>query len=83
MRAFGISVAAAIASLSLAGTPAAALDQVRLAQNQAPISAISIIAKSKGFFEANGLDVTVANFTTGKQCLEARSRSFRIRLELI
>jgi ABC-type nitrate/sulfonate/bicarbonate transport system substrate-binding protein len=70
VRAFGISVAAAIASLSLAGTPAAALDQVRLAQNQAPISGISIIAKTKGFFEANGLDVTVANFTTGKQCLD-------------
>lgn len=67
MRAFGISV---FALLSLAVTPAAALDQVRLAQNQAPISGISIIAKAKGFFEANGLDVTVSNFTTGKQCLD-------------
>ena len=48
--------------LCLQATPAVALDQVRLAQNQAPISGISIIAKAKGFFEANGLDVTVIEF---------------------
>jgi ABC-type nitrate/sulfonate/bicarbonate transport system substrate-binding protein len=67
VRAFGISVFALVV---VAATPAAALDQVRLAQNQAPISGVSIIAKAKGFFEANGLDVTVSNFTTGKQCLD-------------
>lgn len=50
--------------------PAAALEQVRLAQNQSPISGISIIAKQKGFFAKNGLDVVVSNFTTGKQCLD-------------
>jgi len=60
----------AIGLLSLAASPASALDQIRLAQNQAPISGISIIAQAKGFFEANGLDVTVSNFTTGKQCLD-------------
>jgi NitT/TauT family transport system substrate-binding protein len=56
--------------LSLAIAPATALDQVRLAQNQSPISGVSIVAKLKGFFEANNLDVIVSNFTTGKQCLD-------------
>lgn len=70
MRTFGVSVVGAIASLSLAIVPATALDQVRLAQNQSPISGVSIVAKIKGFFEANNLDVIVSNFTTGKQCLD-------------
>jgi len=43
---------------------------LRLAQNRSPISGISIVAKAKGFFDKNGLDVTVSNFTTGKQCLD-------------
>jgi aliphatic sulfonates family ABC transporter substrate-binding protein len=49
---------------------AAAGEKVRLAQNQSPISAISIIADREGFFTKNGLDVEVINFTTGKQCLD-------------
>jgi NitT/TauT family transport system substrate-binding protein len=63
-------VVGAIGLLSLAIAPATALDQVRLAQNQSPISGVSIVAKLKGFFEANNLDVIVSNFTTGKQCLD-------------
>jgi ABC-type nitrate/sulfonate/bicarbonate transport system substrate-binding protein len=70
VRLFGVPVIGAIALLSSVAAPAAALDQVRLAQNQSPISGVSIIAKTKGFFEANGLDVAVSNFTTGKQCLD-------------
>jgi ABC-type nitrate/sulfonate/bicarbonate transport system substrate-binding protein len=70
VRNFGVSVVGAIAALSLAIVPATALDQVRLAQNQSPISGVSIVAKIKGFFEANNLDVIVSNFTTGKQCLD-------------
>jgi ABC-type nitrate/sulfonate/bicarbonate transport system substrate-binding protein len=70
VRRFGVSALGAIGLLSLAIAPASAVDQVRLAQNQSPISGISIVAKAKGFFEANGLDVSVSNFTTGKQCLD-------------
>jgi len=52
--------------------PASALaaEPVRLAQNLAPISSVTIIAKQKGFFEKHGLDVTVSNFTSGRQALE-------------
>jgi NitT/TauT family transport system substrate-binding protein len=41
-----------------------------LAQNLAPISGLTIIAKEKGLFEKQGLDISVSNFTTGKQCLD-------------
>jgi NitT/TauT family transport system substrate-binding protein len=44
--------------------------KARLAQNLAPISGLAIIAKSKGIFQAHGLDISVSNFTTGKQCLD-------------
>lgn len=49
---------------------AAELLKARLAQNLAPISALAIVAKSKGIFEKHGLDITVSNFTSGKQCLD-------------
>lgn len=49
---------------------AAELLKARLAQNLGPISGLAIIAKSKGIFEKNGLDITVSNFTSGKQCLD-------------
>ena len=49
---------------------ALAQEKLTLAQNRSPISGVSIIAKQKKFFEKQGLDVTVANFTTGKQCLD-------------
>jgi NitT/TauT family transport system substrate-binding protein len=44
--------------------------KARLAQNLGPISGLAIIAKAKGLFEKQGLDITVANFTSGKQCLD-------------
>ena len=64
-----------VASFALVGAlsaPAFAenLMRVRLAQNLAPISGITIVAKAQGFFEKHGLDVAVTNFTSGKQCLD-------------
>jgi ABC-type nitrate/sulfonate/bicarbonate transport system substrate-binding protein len=50
--------------------PASAAEKLKLAQNQSPISGVSIVADRKGFFARNGLDVEVINFTTGKQCLD-------------
>ena len=44
--------------------------KARLAQNLAPISGLAIIAKAKGLFEKQGLDISVSNFTSGKQCLD-------------
>ena len=44
--------------------------KARLAQNLGPISGLIIIAKAKGLFEKQGLDISVANFTSGKQCLD-------------
>jgi NitT/TauT family transport system substrate-binding protein len=49
---------------------AAELIKARLAQNLSPISGLTIIAQSKGFFEKHGLDISVSNFTSGKQCLD-------------
>jgi NitT/TauT family transport system substrate-binding protein len=45
--------------------------KLRLAQNLSPISGVAIVAKQKGFFEKYGLDVTVSNFTSGRQALES------------
>ena len=45
--------------------------KVRLAQNLSPISGVAIVAKQKGMFDKQGLDVTVSNFTTGRQALES------------
>jgi NitT/TauT family transport system substrate-binding protein len=49
---------------------AVAAEKLKLAQNQAPISGVSIVADRKGIFVKNGLEVEVLNFTTGKQCLD-------------
>jgi ABC-type nitrate/sulfonate/bicarbonate transport system substrate-binding protein len=66
-----LRVAAGLTALFLSLNPAAAeLIKARLAQNLSPISGITIIAKSEGLFEKHGLDITVSNFTTGKQCLD-------------
>ncbi|HEY0909701.1 MAG TPA: ABC transporter substrate-binding protein, partial [Bradyrhizobium sp.] len=44
--------------------------KARLAQNLGPISGLTIIAKARGLFEKQGLDISVSNFTSGKQCLD-------------
>jgi ABC-type nitrate/sulfonate/bicarbonate transport system substrate-binding protein len=59
------------AAMALTGhSPASAGAKIRLAQNQSPISGVSIVADRRGFFAKNGLEVEVFNFTTGKQCLD-------------
>ena len=72
MRTLKTAVLALVAGLSGLPTPssAEALTKVRLAQNLSPISGITMIAKAQGFFEKQGLDVAVTNFTSGKQCLD-------------
>jgi NitT/TauT family transport system substrate-binding protein len=50
--------------------PAAAPVAVRLAINLSPISALPLIAKNKGLFQKHGLDLTLANFSSGRQALE-------------
>ena len=62
--------AAPEADAAVATEPSAEMVSLRLAQNLSPISGVAIIAKDQGFFEAQGLDVEVSNFTSGKQCLE-------------
>jgi ABC-type nitrate/sulfonate/bicarbonate transport system substrate-binding protein len=61
-----------IAGLLIAWLPAAsfAAETVRLAQNLAPISGLVIVAQERHFFEKNGLDVRVSNFSSGRQALE-------------
>lgn len=51
--------------------PVAELTDIVLAQNPVPHSALPIIAKKKGYFEEEGLDVDVKEFTTGKLCFDA------------
>lgn len=46
------------------------LIKVRLAQNLSPISGLTIVAKAQDLFRKNGLDVSINNFTSGKQCLD-------------
>lgn len=72
MNSFQRRLLSAIFSLSTLGLGhnALAQEKLTLAQNQSPISGVAIVAKQKKFFDKHGLDVTVANFTTGKQCLD-------------
>jgi ABC-type nitrate/sulfonate/bicarbonate transport system substrate-binding protein len=64
-----------VALAFLAGTggmqAGAAEFKATLAQNLSPISGVTIVAQGKGFFEKHGLEITVSNFTSGKQCLNA------------
>ena len=43
--------------------------KLRLAQNLSPISGVTIVAKEKGFFDQQGLEVEILTFTSGKKCL--------------
>lgn len=47
-----------------------AAESVTLAQNLAPISGVTIIAKDKGFFKKEGLNVKVRDLTSGKVSLD-------------
>ncbi len=44
---------------------------VRLAVNVSPISGMAIVAEEGGFFDARGLDVTISNFTSGRDALNS------------
>ena len=67
---FGAVLASSLIAALVAPAFAAELTKVRLAQNLAPISGLTIIARDQGLFEKHGLDVAVTNFTSGKQCLD-------------
>ncbi|WP_245325005.1 NrtA/SsuA/CpmA family ABC transporter substrate-binding protein [Bradyrhizobium sp. CCH5-F6] len=61
------------ASILLATSPRASAEDMlkaRLAQNLGPISGLAIVASAKGIFAKKGLDISVSNFTSGKQCLD-------------
>ncbi len=45
--------------------------KARLAMNVSPISGVTMVAQKKGFFKKYGLEITISNFTSGKQCLNA------------
>lgn len=68
------AINAAIGGLLLVGfaSPADCQEMLkaRLAQNLSPISGVTIVAKSQKLFEKHGLDISVTNFTSGKQCLD-------------
>ena len=68
--AFAAIGALALSITTTGGAGAAELLKARLAQNLAPISALAIVAKANGLFEKHGLDISVSNFTSGKQCLD-------------
>ncbi len=42
-----------------------------LAENASPLSTLSIIAREKGFFKEEGLNIQVSRFTSGKLALDA------------
>ena len=66
------SIGVALIGLSFALAPSvSAQEKVRLAQNLSPISGVTIVAKQQKLFEKHGLDVSVSNFTSGRQALEA------------
>jgi ABC-type nitrate/sulfonate/bicarbonate transport system substrate-binding protein len=56
-------------SLSICSANAEVL-KARLAQNLSPISGLTIVAQQEGVFAKEGLEITVSNFTSGKQCLD-------------
>jgi ABC-type nitrate/sulfonate/bicarbonate transport system substrate-binding protein len=74
MKSRTLLVAAAIASFvgaaGIARADGAATMSAHLAQNLSPISGVALVAEHEGFFTKHGLDITVSNFTSGKQCLD-------------
>jgi len=67
---FSRLLATTFAATIFVSLTADAAETVRLAQNLAPISGLTIIAKERGFFEKNGLDVRVSNFSSGREALQ-------------
>lgn len=69
-RMAAITAALVLSALLRPEIAAAEMLKAKLAQNLGPISGIVIVAKEQGFFEKRGLDISVSNFTSGKQCLD-------------
>jgi len=69
-RNIGLLVTFAAIALVSTSSPTRAADKVRLAINLSPISALPLIAQQRGLFAKHGLDVSISNFTTGRQALE-------------
>jgi ABC-type nitrate/sulfonate/bicarbonate transport system substrate-binding protein len=65
-----LTAATLVISAFQLGPADAEMLKARLAQNLGPISGIVIVAKEQGFFEKRGLDISISNFTSGKQCLD-------------
>ena len=70
--------------VTLAGiTSVAAGDKVRLAQNQSPISGVSIIADRKSFFAENGLDPLIERIEKEKAKVEkGQVAEYRVTMNL-
>lgn len=64
------TIASCVLPLAVSSTVAAETMSAHLAQNLSPISGVVLIAEKEGFFTKHGLDITVSNFTSGKQCLD-------------
>lgn len=65
-----LAVIASVTALLFGANTAMAQDKIRLAINLSPISALPLIAQNKGLFQKQGLEVTITNFTSGRQALE-------------
>jgi ABC-type nitrate/sulfonate/bicarbonate transport system substrate-binding protein len=74
MKPLSMSVvaAAALFAISSGAGPASAAETMsaHLAQNLSPISGVVLVAEKEGFFTKHGLDISISNFTSGKQCLD-------------
>jgi len=71
--AFGIGIASAAAwyfTRSPSPPPAEPRDAVRIAMPMHPTSLLAHVALDRGFFAANGLDVSVKEFPSGKRALD-------------
>lgn len=67
-----VIAASSLATFALTSSPTIAEDiEATMALNLSPISGVAIVAKEKGFFEAEGLSISQSNFTSGKQALNA------------
>ena len=66
-----LAFAAVLLTLLLTGCAEDQPARFVLAENRVPMSAVTIIASDKGFFEDEGLYVIVRNFASGKLCLDA------------
>lgn len=62
-------LAVMVASAATGYEASAEVMKARMAMNLSPISGVTIIAQNKGFFKKQGLEITISNFTSGKQCL--------------